>query len=801
VEIRTFIANWKSSVIVGWLIQIVLSELLGVPATIEGGTFGEAKSFYDQQARLNMTTASNASALIVPFGLPNYDCTFASKTHDNYEQCAHVIGENWDTDSAWISDLRWRQQVEAQGLGVIGMESWYVTQFTSKTDPTIVSYHGLVGDQNRVKLAGLFKRPITFGDYCSQVSSTNCTIPDTVAQRPPQNSEEQEMYFLPGWYTGHFRDTDANNCTRYPTNCTGHFANYPCGWTGHVESLLYHLDIAMEAPRYSYSQLTQLWHAANATRSNLMMIWWTPEPLYQHFLGTDAEMQRVLLPATTQKCVNTFPSAEDECAEDFLTRVGSPDGSCDHAPISLHKLLSSSLQDIATDTEEAVRNPATELLRQFSLTELQLGEIFELWQTLPTPRDAVCQWASQNLEFLNTAIPPSYPRSLKTDTTQSFMFALVMLGSFATLLVATTAGLVHRYRTMSSIRHAQPGFLGLLLMGSFMVSVGAVLLGVPATNGTCIASAWFINVGYTLELVPLIIKVSAINQMMAAASRMRRINISIQSLYRRVALIGLLCVLFLTIWTILDPPTKEAVYTLTDPDYNNGKRIVSVSYFCGTRLLVWQYAVAGWNAVLLLCASVLAFQARNVSAKFNESRTLAFLIYSHFVFVCLRLGTLALQDQLDGTTIARIQSLLYSVDTIATVVIYFLPKFRSVSLLSNSAASGGAHGLDDLVLNSSCNGNTAVRCGEEGLELSACIDTNAKQNPEESPVAPFGNDGSARADQDHEDRQSRDSRGFPFTVCASCQQTQGERRTIKRRSSWSHPELKGLLSDYEAISE
>jgi 7 transmembrane sweet-taste receptor of 3 GCPR len=421
-----------------------------------------------------------------------------------------------------------------------------------------------------------------------------------------------------------------------------------------------------------------LWHAANATNSNLMTMWWTPEPLYQQFIGTPAEMQRTLLPATTQKCVNAYPSADDECATDLLTRVGSPDAACDHSPISLYKLLSTSLQDITADSEEAVRNPALQFLQHFSLTELQLGAIFQLWQTLPTPRDAVCTWAARNLDFLNSTMPPSYPRSLQLDTTQSFMYALVTLGVIATLLVSMTAGLVHRYRAMASIRHAQPGFLWLLLMGSFKVSLGAVLLGVPATTGTCIASTWFINLGYTLELVPLIIKVGAINQMMAAASRMRRVNISIQSLYQRVALIGLVSVAFLLTWTLLDLPVKHAVFTLTDLENDKGERIVSVGYFCGTQSPAWQYVSVGWNAVLLLCASVLALQSSNVSARFNESRTLAFLTFSHFVFVCLRLGTLALEDQLDGTTIDRILSLLYSVDTIATVVIYFLPKFRSV---------------------------------------------------------------------------------------------------------------------------
>jgi len=51
--------------------------------------------------------------------------------------------------------------------------------------------------------------------------------------------------------------------------------------------LTYYLSIALEGDGdepyckgYSYSQLTEIWRAANATKSHVMMMWWAPHPLH-----------------------------------------------------------------------------------------------------------------------------------------------------------------------------------------------------------------------------------------------------------------------------------------------------------------------------------------------------------------------------------------------------------------------------------------------------------------------------------------------------------------------------------------
>ena len=101
-----------------------------------------------------------------------------------------------------------------------------VTRFSVERDPSLANYFGLGGEANREKLAETFKRPTTWGTYCQNVSTTNCTVADGVAARAPAE-DEAGKYFSAGAYTGHFRKTAKNDCCEGQCNCTGHFMDYP----------------------------------------------------------------------------------------------------------------------------------------------------------------------------------------------------------------------------------------------------------------------------------------------------------------------------------------------------------------------------------------------------------------------------------------------------------------------------------------------------------------------------------------------------------------------------------------------
>lgn len=51
-EIRIATGNWDSATALGWLTQIVLSEMLGVPSSIESNMYGSSRDFYDPRGAI-----------------------------------------------------------------------------------------------------------------------------------------------------------------------------------------------------------------------------------------------------------------------------------------------------------------------------------------------------------------------------------------------------------------------------------------------------------------------------------------------------------------------------------------------------------------------------------------------------------------------------------------------------------------------------------------------------------------------------------------------------------------------------
>ena len=210
-EVRTYAENWEESIMLSWMMQIIYSELLGVPSTVESGLEDKELNFYDKANRLDYGTTNDVSVIEARTNVEGKDCTAYKKNHDGvdseqeYVPCADIVMSLWN-------GLGWSSLVESGAAdrltpnGVVGSQNWYITLPSVKKDSTLSSHYGFAGEENRRKLADTFKRPTTWEDYCTLVSSTNCTVNDGVATRPPnEDGSEDGKYFSEGSYTGYFR--------------------------------------------------------------------------------------------------------------------------------------------------------------------------------------------------------------------------------------------------------------------------------------------------------------------------------------------------------------------------------------------------------------------------------------------------------------------------------------------------------------------------------------------------------------------------------------------------------------------
>lgn len=157
--------------------------------------------------------------------------------------------------------------------------NWWIPKVLATEDPTLTSYFGLSGQNNRRKIAELFKRPTTWGDYCEFISANNCAAEDETATRAPTDEEESGRYFAEGLFKGYFRATEKNDCDANPNTCTGHIVLVPCSWGNYAVAQAYHLDIPVESDgpgeangSYGYSSMLEIYAAANATKSAIMIV-------------------------------------------------------------------------------------------------------------------------------------------------------------------------------------------------------------------------------------------------------------------------------------------------------------------------------------------------------------------------------------------------------------------------------------------------------------------------------------------------------------------------------------------------
>jgi hypothetical protein len=376
-------------------------------------------------------------------------------------------------------------------------------------------------------------------------------------------------------------------------------------------------------------------------------------------------------------------SLESRCSLIEEERWGKAVGACDDPPKALQKVISKGLWKATHDytIPEAIRSPAYEFAQLFTLDTLQLSGMFKYRKKYSDPRHAVCAWAVDNRELIEGLLPPGYPRQIQEASPKySLYFAALSMGCLACLVVSGTAVSVYRNRQNRIIKSAQVEFLALLLLGLFFVAVGSIVLAVPVTTGSCISAIWMLLVGYTIELVPLLVKISAINLLVNAARGHRRVVLQQRHLFTTVAAISVCVGVYLVVWTVLDPPLPKSgfIFSTTAASNEQGEVVLETAAFCASRSDAWRYAAIAWNCTLLLSGSVLAFQSRKVTMKdFNESTVVGLMVYSQSLFLIARIisGTV-LTGHVTESALSYSESIIFSTDVIVTTFIYFLPKFK-----------------------------------------------------------------------------------------------------------------------------
>ena len=129
------------------------------------------------------------------------------------------------------------------------------------------------------------------------------------------------------------------------------------------------------------------------------------------------------------------------------------------------------------------------------------------------------------------------------------------------------------------------------------------------------------------------------------------------------------------------PQSNSSLY-ITDDKNDLGETVVLVSDYCGSDSPIWLYFSFGMQTCVLVVGSVLAYQMRKVPNDVNDSKPLAFMIFSSFFFLTLRFVMFMVGEGIGEdyasvkSQFQKARSMFLSLDAINGVLIFFVRIFR-----------------------------------------------------------------------------------------------------------------------------
>ncbi|CAB9513712.1 expressed unknown protein [Seminavis robusta] len=669
-HIRIHAGNWDSSLAMAWIYQIILTERLQVPTAVVG---------------INNNNDNTDDTTAISFYHPAAPFVYADQAYDweglqatSEKERVHVLPEVWNSQRE-----NYYQAIQNQSIvhdpvgtatGIWGQSQWYVPTHTAQAHPALLHYYGLQ-QATTLQLADIFRQPYTWGMYCDLISTSKCQEPNAVAQRAPSDDEEVALYHVRRLYTGYFgvhqssghviaHDNSSNSNSNNNT-----LATLAEPWNNN--------NISLQQSTHDRESMKQIWKAAMATQSHVMMAWWTPDSFLEAFRDEFQPVTFLQQPQDARTCLATD---SNNCQGELL------------------KAISTSL------LVEPQQNPAYQAIRNLRIAEDEWKSLLKQWGIAEaedptmrgfTNRKALCDFVQAHWdEWEPFVVPKGFPHHQEstddswttTSSSSHMLVAAQVIGGLASLGVLLTGILTVRYRTRLALVYAQIHFVWQVLLGFWFVTMAAVLYGKEPTDRRCLSGQWLLTLGLTLVHVPLLIKVANINRIAAQslekynteAARATTVVIRIAPLKLFMVELALtICVImYLMIWTAYDPPSRTTTRVWREQD--DGSTLVETSVQCSSRSDGWVLATFCWQAIVLACTTVLAVLSQQVVDKFKETKTLGLLIYCQDLCLVLQV-VLFLFEGGSSSVISASLSLVLSLTSVMSCAIYFAPLFSRIA--------------------------------------------------------------------------------------------------------------------------
>ena len=305
-------------------------------------------------------------------------------------------------------------------------------------------------------------------------------------------------------------------------------------------------------------------------------------------------------------------------------------------------------------------NPPAEVGNRFIQNEDEPIQLCIQWENCNIDMDR------GNLEFLQMPATGGPARTGTVVFQATCGFASFGLRFFVNLLAAVGLAVavilmlaVWVWRKHPAIRHAQPFFLNLIILGYIMSTLTLFGLAAadddgaapttPKSNGTkaswpeldtlCMIQPWFYWLGFAVSFSSLMLKTWRIKELITNIENLQRVKISEAKLALYTVGLMIIMAIFLATWTVVSPlrwtrqmrpGTQESFGLCTSEG--------------GDSVLHWAFIgpLLAMQACLLIYANVLVYQSRRVHTYFNEGKWISLAMVSNLQVFALSLPVVRL---------------------------------------------------------------------------------------------------------------------------------------------------------------
>jgi len=227
--------------------------------------------------------------------------------------------------------------------------------------------------------------------------------------------------------------------------------------------------------------------------------------------------------------------------------------------------------------------------------------------------------------------------------------AVTALVSTCEIIAIVLIGVVLYFRNLPLFRSSSVPFLVMILVGLTISFQAITYWASPATDYNCAVFNWLGNLGFTLSFGPLFAKVWRVWRIFGRAV-LKVVKITNAQLGRMVAVLVVFDIVVLAVWQSSD--AKWGARTILREE---NSRVFAYTHCSPTSGDTVYLALLGISkAVLLLFGAVMGLATRNVNATFNESKAIAYAIYSTCFTLVVILPVVLLLGQLGDGLVAII---------------------------------------------------------------------------------------------------------------------------------------------------